>query len=150
MRIGGANAAGDAFISIIPGDALKAVAVFFANEREGEATKLAEFGVGKFFEAGDVVEEGNVQFRCGVEAEEIQARHAKMRALDGPIVKASDAQGATITDTAAKDFPGVGEIVPVLPDDRGHVAEVARLPIEQAKWNEPFPTGAGTFLDLAG
>lgn len=71
-----------------------------------------------------------------------------MSAFDGPIVEASDAQGATIANAAAQNLPGVAEIVSILPNHIGHVAEVAWLAIEQPEGNEPPETADAIFLDV--
>jgi hypothetical protein len=107
---------------------------------------LAEFGVGEVSEVRNVFKEGNLQFGHGVEPKEIEPSHTKVRAFDGPVVKAGDTEGASITDAAAEDFPGIAEVVAVLPNDACHVAEVAWFAIEQTEGDKAAKTAI--FLDL--
>ena len=73
-----------------------------------------------------------------------------MRAFDGPIMETRDAERAAVADAASDDLPGIGKIVSVLPEDIGHVAEMARLAIQEAERNEALETGSKILLDLMG
>ena len=150
LWIAATNFLSDAVVSFVPRNSAKAFRVFFAKHGVGETAEFSQFGVRKFLERGDVVQERNVEFRHGIQPEQIKARHAEMGAFDGPIVKTGDAEGAAVADTAAEDFPGVGKVVAILPDDGGHVAEVARLAVEQTE-GDKLPEACGAiFLDLMG
>ena len=71
-----------------------------------------------------------------------------MGAFDGPIVKTGNTERATVADPATKDFPSVPEIITVLPDHLGHVAEMARFAIEQSERDEPADSAGASFLEL--
>ena len=58
-----------------------------------------------------------------------------MRSLDRPIVQASDAQRAAIANPAAQNFPGVGKIIFIFPNDFRHVAKMFRFRLPKAEWN---------------
>ena len=83
----------------------------------------------------DIFQERHVELRHGVQAKQIQARHAEMRAFDRPIVQPGDAQCATIAHTAGENFVSVREIIAILPDDLQHVAEMLRFRLAEAEWN---------------
>ncbi len=59
-----------------------------------------------------------------------------MGTLDSPIVEAGDAEGAAVAHAAGDDFPSVGEVVAVFPDDSEHVAEVLRFGVTEAEGGE--------------
>ena len=150
LWIGFAKSLCDALVGFVPGNSAKAFRVFFAKHGEGEAAEFTQFGVGEFLQGGDVVQERNVEFRHGIQPKQVQTRHAEVRAFDGPIVKTGDAECAAVAHAAAEDFPGVGKIVAILPDDGGHVAEVAWLAVEQTERDKLAEARGAIFLELMG
>src|SRR5690606_7389719 len=120
---------------VVPGNAPEALLPALPEHRVSEPAEFAELAVVEAGEVGRVSQPPMIKFRHGVQPEQIQARHAKMRALHGPIVQPSDAERAAIAHALADDLPRVAEIVAVLPHDLRHVAEVLRLHLTHAKWH---------------
>ena len=63
----------------------------------------------------------------GIEPEQIEASHTQMNPLNGPIVQARYAKGASIAYPSTEDFPCVRKIVLVLPGNLEHVPKVFGL-----------------------
>ena len=84
----------------------------------GNRPEFAQLRVVERLQASRRLRAAHVQRRHRVQPKQIQPRHAEVHAFDGPIVEARDAQRAAVAHAPAQDFPGVGEIVAILPDDR--------------------------------
>ena len=78
---------------------------------------------------------------------QIQPRHAKMHAVDRPVVKPRDAQRAPVAHAFGDDFPGVSQIIAILPNDFEHVAKMLRLGLAESKRNGRPQTVSKRFLD---
>ncbi len=85
------------------------------------------------FQFGNIRKKIHVQRRHRVQPQKIQPRHAQVNAIDGPVVKARDAERAAIAHAFAEHFPRVADIVAIRPGDAQHVAEVLGLVLPEAK-----------------
>ncbi len=73
--------------------------------------------------------------RHRIQTKQLKPRHAKMHAVDGPVMKTGDAEGAAIANTLGEDFPAVGEVVAILSGDDGNFGEVLRLSLAGTERN---------------
>src|SRR5579859_469486 len=71
-----------------------------------------------------------------------------MHALDGPVVKTRDAQGAPIADSLAQHFPGVTQVIAIVPSHSSNVAEVLWLGLPQAEWHRCLKLRSPVFFKL--
>ena len=81
-----------------------------------------------------------IERRHGVEAQEIESRHAQMHAVDRPVMKAGYAEGTTVAHAFAKNLPCVRYIIAIGPGNSEHVAEMPGLGLSQAKRHGALPT----------
>ena len=135
-RVARSNAFCDARTGVVPRDATKAAITMFAQEGAGDATEFAKLRIVHRRHERGVLELANVERGHRVQAKQIQARHAEMRAGDGPVVQSSDAERAAIAHALGDDLPRVAEVVAVLPDDADHVAEMLGLGAANAEGQE--------------
>ena len=133
--IGRAEFGAEALIHLIPRNAAKSRRALFADHGIRQASEFAQLGIVHFFQLRDIGQKPLVERRDRVQAQKIQARHAKMRPLHGPIVQARHAERAAVAHAASDHFPRVGQVVLVLPNDMEHVAEVLRFCEANAEWS---------------
>ena len=128
----------EALIRLIPRNATKPRSALFADHRIREASQFPQLSVVHFFQIRDIGQKPLVERGDRVQAQKIQARHAKMRSLHGPIVQAGHAERATIAHAASDHFPRVGKVVPVFPNNMEHVAKVLRFGQANAERDATF------------
>ena len=71
-----------------------------------------------------------------------------MHTLDRPIVESSDAQGTAIAHPAAKHLPRIRQIVPILPNNRCHVAKMLWFGLAKAEGDEALELCFPVFLQF--
>src|SRR5688572_2636722 len=76
--------------------------------------------------------------RHGVQAQQVQTGHAKMHAVESPIVQACHAQRTSVANALRQNLPRMSEIVAVLPRDHGQLREMLRFGLPQSEWNGGF------------
>ena len=128
----------DTLIRFIPRNSTKPRVTFFADHGAGKTPEFPELRVVQRLERRNIFQPLNVQRRHGIQAEKIQARHTEMSSLDCPVVQARDSQRTAIAHALANDLPGVAEIVPIIPENPGHVPEVPGFRMADAKREGPF------------
>ena len=117
----------EALIRLIPRNATKPRRALFADHRIRQASQFPQLSVVHFFQLRDIGKKSLIERRDRVQTQKIEARHAKMRSLHGPIMQARHAERATIAHAASDHFPRVGKVVPVFPNNMEHVAKVLRF-----------------------
>ena len=105
----------------------------------GEPSERAQVLRGHPFERRAVGEDVRVQRSHGVQTEQVEAHRAQVYAVYGEVPHPRGAEGAAVADPVPEDAPGEGELVPVRPRRRHHLAVVVRLDLTRPVRDQSGP-----------
>ena len=106
---------------LVPRQAVEAVAPGAVDQRERQAAQLAQLLVRERAQRGEVAELMLGDRSHGVQAQELEARHAQVDARDHVVAQPARPERASVTHAVPEDAPGVPEVVAVLPGDLDHL-----------------------------
>src|SRR6185369_12595546 len=127
LRGGGADLLRGRAIGLVPGDHAEALLAAPPDHRLGQAPEVAQVARGQALQRGDVAQALRIERGRGVEAEELEADHAEVDPVHGPVAQSRGAQRAAVAHALAQDAPGVRQLVAVAPRDARHLDVVVRL-----------------------
>ena len=115
---------------LVPRQPVEPVVAGAMDHRERHAPQLAQLLVRQPAQLGDALQPSLVRGAHGVQAEQLEPRHAQVDAGDHVVAQPARAQRAAVAHAAREDAPGVREVVAVLPHHLRHleVRPGARVP----------------------